>query len=193
MGYMAILLLMFFSWTANADALRTGGMELNYWHIEKWYVSCHTDKVENKSSCGAELNAFDLPEPKSKDLSDIDVNFYMTANRVDVHETIIRGSCPPYISIDAPHLKTNLATEIRWRSEKMNKPSSITSFRDVSGARLFLSGSDSSLQKAIEAEKTLYLKTISANGTHTFAISTKGYQKVCKFILTKEHSLNSDR
>ncbi len=179
---------------AGANTLQIGGTTFTSSHIEKWYVACTTDMTENKSSCGAELNAFDLTEPKHTKPTDIDYYFIVHANRVDIHVTINRGACASYIRIDGPHLKMNPATVIKLRGEKMNAPYTMERFQDVAGAgRVFFDDNNLSLQGIIADEGTLYIKTISANGSASFSVSTKGYRRVCQTILAREHELNSGR
>jgi hypothetical protein len=174
------------SQAADISKLSIGANNFISWHVGEWFASCNTDKVENRSSCGAVLNIFDLPKPKTPNL-----NFFMTANRLDLHMDVIRGTCVPFLIIDPPHLKMNPAKKIMWRSGGMAKPSTVTSFQDIAGARMFRIDSYPSLQKAIKAGTTLYLKTIGATGETSFSASTLGYQKVCEAILAKEHELNT--
>lgn len=173
---------------ADTNTLRIGGMELKSWHVEKWFASCNTDKIENKSSCSAVLNAFDLPEPEN-----VDLNFFLIANRIDLHTSVIHGNCISYAVIDPPHLRMNPATEIRWRAKNMNAPNAIKSFKDVAGARLFVDDQNLLLQKAIEVENVLYVKTVGSNKEVSFSVSTKGYKRVCQAIIAKERELNSGR
>jgi hypothetical protein len=177
----------------GADTVKIGGMTISSWHVGKWFASCTTDKTENSSTCDAELNAFDLPEPKHKTATDIDRHFHRTANRVDIQVTAFRGACIAYIRIDRPHLRMNPATVIKWRSENMSVPYAMRSFRDVAGQRVFFDDGKLSLQRTLEHEPTLYIKTIYADRSASFSVSTKGYKNACQSIVSKARKLNSHR